>query len=152
MKTRPFIALLAGLCIQGSPALAQEFDPAVTTTSDDLQPAPTCFTLVSPSSSCLLVAPAVINPTAPAFDVVDLNGAWTDGGNNILYFRIYGEGNPVFVDMSLVNRPDGFGVFVDAKTMTVVFPDDRDYTGTLVTPTTIRWSNNTFWYKLPNAQ
>jgi hypothetical protein len=36
---------------------------------------------------------------------------------------------------------------VDASTIAVVFPDDRDYTGTLVNGSTIQWSNNTVWTK-----
>jgi hypothetical protein len=47
-----------------------------------------------------------------------------------------------------VNRPDGFGYFVSASTIAIVFPDDREYTGTLeANGRTIRWSNNTVWNK-----
>jgi hypothetical protein len=36
---------------------------------------------------------------------------------------------------------------VDANTIAVVFPDDRDYTGKIENGNTIRWSNNTVWTK-----
>ncbi|HET8937977.1 MAG TPA: hypothetical protein VFN67_31250 [Polyangiales bacterium] len=49
--------------------------------------------------------------------------------------------------MSLLNRPDGFGYMVDAHTIMVVFPDDRDYTGHIENNNSIRWSKNTVWTK-----
>jgi hypothetical protein len=51
--------------------------------------------------------------------------------------------------LSLLNRPDGFGYFLNNGTIAIVFPDDRDYTGAIeANGRTIRWSNNTVWNKL----
>jgi hypothetical protein len=162
MKTRAFALVLITLGLQGSLAPAQTFVaapvllPAASADAvmaDDFLPAtaaaagPTCFKLQDPAGSCLLVGNTVVNPAAPAFNLVDLNGAWAGPGNETPYIYIYGDGNPIFVEMSLLNRPDGFGYFVDSDTIVVVFPDDRDYTGTLINSTTILWSNNTTWRK-----
>ena len=55
----------------------------------------------------------------------------------------------ITVDLSLLNRPDGFGYLKSASTLAIVFPDDRDYTGTIdANGRTIRWSNDTVWNKL----
>ena len=146
MKTRALALALTGLFAQSSLALGQTFE-----TDSELvpsgAPAPTCFEIIDQNNSCLLVGSNVINYGAPRFNLVDLNGAWTDGLYT-LYIYIYGEGNPIFVEMSLTNRPDGFGFFTDADTFEVVFPDDDSYVGTLTNPTTITWSNNTVWHKL----
>jgi hypothetical protein len=145
MKTPIFALALLTLVSQGFPAPAQTF-----VADADLSvapPAPTCFKLQDPERSCLLVGNAVVDYESPRFNLVDLNGAWAGPGNETPYIYIYGEGNPIFVEMSLLNRPDGFGYFVDHDTIVVLFPDDRDYTGTLVDSNTIVWSNNTVWRK-----
>jgi hypothetical protein len=144
MKNRIFALSLIALALQGVPAPAQTFVAA------DLPvpaPAPTCFKLQDPNGSCLLVGDAVVDYNSPRFNLVDLNGAWAGPGNETPYIFIYGEGNPIFVEMGLLNRPDGFGYFVDKNTIAVLFPDDQDYTGTLIDSKTILWSNNTIWRK-----
>jgi hypothetical protein len=77
--------------------------------------------------------------------VFDLNGTWTDGGP---WIAVLFEG-PVSltVDMSDFDRPTAQGTIIDSSTITVTFPDDHTYTGTLVSPRTIRWSNGSTWTK-----
>jgi len=150
MKTRVFVPALAGLALYSSLALAE--DPRLETQAEDLQSAPTCFKLEQPANSCALVGKPIVNYVAPAFHVVDLNGAWAGPSNESPYIYFYGDsqyasGYTIAVDMSLLNRPDGFGYMVDATTIAIVFPDDRDYTGTIENGNTIRWSNNTVWTK-----
>lgn len=143
MKTRVIGLALLALSAQSTLALGQTSEPD----PDFVPSGPTCFELIDQEDRCLLVGNNVVNPDRPRFNEVDLNGAWTDGLYT-LYIYIYGEGNPIFVEMSLVNRPDGFGYFIDSDTFEVVFPDDNSYVGTLTSPTTISWSNNTTWRKL----
>jgi len=159
MKTAIFALSLITLALQGSLAPAQTFvaDADLFAADEDLFEAeadlsaallaPTCFKLQDPKRSCLLVGNTVVDYKSPRFNLVELNGAWAGPGNETPYIYIYGEGNPIFVEMSLLNRPDGFGYFVDQDTIVVVFPDDRDYTGTLLDSNTILWSNNTIWRK-----
>jgi hypothetical protein len=116
------------------------------------QPAVTCLKLEQPADSCVIVSKPIVNYVAPAFNVVDLNGAWAGPGDERPYIYLYGDpqygaGYTIMVDMSLLSRPDGFGYMLDATTIVVVFPDDRDYTGTIENGSTIRWSNNSVWTK-----
>jgi hypothetical protein len=75
----------------------------------------------------------------------DLNGNWTDGSPWIAVI----SAGPVSltVDMSDYERPNAHGNIIDSSTITVTFPDDRGYTGTLIDPRTIRWSNGSTWTK-----
>jgi hypothetical protein len=75
----------------------------------------------------------------------DLNGSWSDGSPWIAV--IYEGPSALKVDMSDFDRPNAHGTIVDASTITVTFPDDRTYTGTLESPKTIRWSNGSTWTK-----
>ncbi len=85
--------------------------------------------------------------------VFDLNGTWTDGSP---WIAIIFEG-PVSltVDMSDFDRPTAHGTIMPlgprdhrrSSTITVTFPDDKTYTGTLVSPRTIMWSNGSTWTK-----
>jgi len=86
-------------------------------------------------------AAAVAHPTTD----FDLNGTYADAGNNLATIR--NTGTVVIVDLAAPGRPDGHGVVVDHATIFVDFPDDRSYTGVLVAPGTIRWSNSTEWTK-----
>jgi hypothetical protein len=152
MKTPLFALSLITFALQGAPAPAQTFaadaQSFVADADSSAAPAaPTCFKLQDPTRSCLLVGNTVVDYQSPHFKLVDLNGAWAGPGNETPYIYIYGEGNPIFVEMSLLNRPDGFGYFVDQDTIVVVFPDDRDYTGTLIDSNTILWSNDSIWRK-----
>lgn len=127
-------------------------DPRVTIRSEDLQSAVTCYKLVSPADQCAIVGKPIVNFVNPVFNVIDLNGAWAGPGDERPYIYLYGDaqysaGYTLAIDMSLLNRPDGFGYFIDETTIQVVFPDDADYTGTVDANGTIHWSNNTVWTK-----
>jgi hypothetical protein len=47
--------------------------------------------------------------------------------------------------MSDFDRPAAHGTIIDNSTIKVTFPDDQTYTGTLVGPNAIRWSNGSTW-------
>jgi hypothetical protein len=79
--------------------------------------------------------------------VLDLNGNWTDGGPRIAV--IFEGPSSINVDMSDFDRPTAHGSIVDASTISVTFPDDQTYTGQLVPPNTIGWSNGSTWTKTP---
>jgi hypothetical protein len=75
--------------------------------------------------------------------VFDLNGSWTDGSP---WIAIIHEGRTsLTVDMSDFDRPAAHGTIIDNSTIQVTFPDDQTYTGTLVGPNAIRWSNGSTW-------
>jgi hypothetical protein len=75
----------------------------------------------------------------------DLNGSWTDGSP---WIAIIFEGpSSLKVDMSDYDRPNAQGTIVNSSTIKVTFPDDHAYTGTLVSPGTIKWSNGSSWTK-----
>jgi hypothetical protein len=79
--------------------------------------------------------------------IFDLNGNWTDGSP---WIAIINEGPAsLTVDMSDFDRPTAHGSIVNSSSITVTFPDDRTYTGTLQAPNTIRWSNGSTWTKKP---
>jgi hypothetical protein len=133
-------------------ALAQAQEGGIVGPQTSQYPATTCYKLAQEHSACLVVGPSVLDYDHPRFHVVDLNGAWTDASNAQPYIYFYADssysaGYTIRVDMSLLNRPDAFGYMVDANTMAIVFPDDRDYTGKIENGNTIRWSNNTVWTK-----
>jgi hypothetical protein len=88
----------------------------------------------------LFLKPAVIAT------VLDLNGRWTDGSTRSA--AISRGLDALTVDMSAYGRPAAHGSVTGASTITVTFPDDRTYTGTLQSPRTIRWSNGSTWTKL----
>jgi hypothetical protein len=75
----------------------------------------------------------------------DLNGRWTDGSPWVAV--IFAGPESLAVDMSDFERPNANGKIIDTSTITVTFPDDHAYTGTLVAPSTIRWSNGSTWTK-----
>ncbi len=81
--------------------------------------------------------------------IIDLNGGWMSGG--VLGPRIKVEGNLLSVDMSALNRPNATGNIVNGSTISVSFPDDKTYIGTLQQPDTIRWSNNSTWTKFDRS-
>jgi hypothetical protein len=78
--------------------------------------------------------------------VIDLNGRWTDGSPRRAV--VSSAFTSLTIDMSAFNRPAAHGSILNASTITVIFPDDRSYTGTLQPPNTIRWSNGTSWRKV----
>ena len=161
MKTRLLVSVLA-LVTLTSAAFAEDtaqLAPIGITKGDIVGPLPpvvgsiACYALVDEPNFCVVPeTPHVVNYTVP-FNVIDLNGEWVGPSGERPYIYLYSEPNAgagytIHVDMSLLNRPDAFGYFVNASTLVVVFPDDRDYTGTIdANGRTIGWSNNTVWNK-----
>jgi len=86
------------------------------------------------------LAPATIHT------VLDLNGRWTDGSPRSAL--ISAAFTSLTVDMSAWHRPAAHGTIGNSSTITVTFPDDKTYTGTLQAPNLIRWSNGSAWRKL----
>jgi hypothetical protein len=85
---------------------------------------------------------------------LDLNGNWTDGSTRLadgstLSARIYVGLRRIAIDMSAFGRPNASGFIDGSSAITVTFPDDRQYTGQLRPPNTIRWSNGSIWTKMP---
>ena len=78
--------------------------------------------------------------------VLNLAGDWTAGGAAVA--RISIDVQDLTVDMSAFHRPKAHGSIVDWDKITVKFPDDGQFTGTLEAPRRIRWSNNTVWTKV----
>lgn len=78
--------------------------------------------------------------------VVELNGNWTDGSHKNAVIAV--KFKSLNVDMSAFNRPAAHGSVTDISTITVTFPDDKTYIGTLEAPRTIRWSNGSSWTKV----
>ena len=78
--------------------------------------------------------------------IFDLSGSWAAGGSPGP--KIRRSDNTLTIDMSAFGRPPATGSVVDEHTITATFPDDATYTGTLVPPGTITWSNHTSWTKL----
>jgi hypothetical protein len=157
---KAFVPVLVYVVTLASGAMAQNFQlaaevaaPQLGIATADLAPAGvTCFKLEQPANSCVIASKPIVNYVTPNFNVIDLNGAWVGPGGERPYIYLYGDsqyssGYTIMVDMTLLNRPDGFGYLVDASTIAVVFPDDRDYTGTIVDGS-IHWSNNSVWTKL----
>ena len=75
----------------------------------------------------------------------DLNGSWTDGSPWVAV--IFAGPVSLTIDMSDFERPNANGKIIDSSSIAVTFPDDHAYTGTLIAPNTIRWSNGSTWTK-----
>lgn len=151
------LTFLASFALAASSALAQEApEDSNTGIVGPLPPTGVnCYKLQDQPNRCVIATkPSTINYQTPTFNVIDLNGAWQDGSGKRPYIYVYGDsnagaGHSIAFDLSLLNRPDGFGYISDATTLIAVFPDDRDYTGTIeANGKQIRWSNNTVWTKL----
>jgi hypothetical protein len=84
----------------------------------------------------------------PVATIFDLNGTWTDGPGRGPGPVISVLHQSISVNMSAFGRPTASGHVIDAHHITVTFPDDRTYTGVLLTPGTILWSNDSTWTKL----
>jgi hypothetical protein len=78
--------------------------------------------------------------------LIDLTGQWAAGGVPGPVISV--TGNSISIDMSANKRPTALGSFVTSSSITVNFPDDKTYTGTLQPPNTIHWSNNSAWTKV----
>lgn len=154
MKTRTFVTF-AGLALFASSALAQETGISREDIVGPYSPpvGVACFKLQDPQSQCVVAGNPIINYEHPKLNVIDLNGGWMDQGGNRPYIYLYGDSNyssgyTIAVDLFLSNRPDGVGYIVDGSTISVYFPDDKDYTGKIEqNGRVIRWSNNTVWTK-----
>jgi hypothetical protein len=97
-------------------------------------------------------APAVAAAPDPVTTVFDLNGTYS--GPESTLPKITRIGDKLTVDMSALGRPTASGTVVDGETISVTFPDDANYVGTLALPGTIKWSNRSTWYKtrpVPNV-
>jgi len=57
------------------------------------------------------------------------------------------SGSRLTVDMSAYRRPTATGRITAPATASVRFPDDATFTGVLVSPSCIQWSNGTTWTK-----
>jgi hypothetical protein len=77
--------------------------------------------------------------------IFDLNGNWSDGSPWIAI--IFAGPVSLTTDMSDFDRPTAHGKIINSTTITMTFPDDREYTGTLIAPRTLRWSNGSSWTK-----
>jgi hypothetical protein len=100
------------------------------------------------------VAPAVAataayaSPAAPAaVPAFSLNGPWTDNGTSKPVITVSSTGS-ILVDMSALHRPNATGTVLSSTAISVTFPDAATYTGTLVAPNLIRWSNGATWEKV----
>lgn len=162
MKTRLFVLLITASVTLPSAAFAQDtasLAPTGIAQGDIVGPLPplrglACYKLVDEPNFCVQPdSPRIVNHTIP-LNVIDLNGGWVDPNGVHPYIYLYHEpaasgGYALTIDLSLVNRPDGFGYFVNGSTIAIVFPDDREYSATIDPDgRTIRWSNNTVWTKL----
>ena len=85
---------------------------------------------------------------APATTIFDLNGTWTDGPGRGPGPIITVLDRTIKVNMRAFNRDSALGSVIDDTHITVTFPDDATYTGQLLLPHTILWSNNSTWTKL----
>ncbi len=81
--------------------------------------------------------------------LLDLNGGWTAGGPEVALITVMGSS--LTIDMSAFHRPAASGSIVDSSTITVTFPDDNTYTGTLQSSGAIQWSSGSAWTKLTVA-
>ncbi len=81
--------------------------------------------------------------------VVNLNGNWTDGSSRSAVISV--DFSSLTVDMSGFNRPTAHGTVVDGSSIKVTFPDDKTYTGQIVSPNKIVWSNGSSWTKIVNT-
>ena len=113
---------------------------------------PTAFTVEGPNSQHVVYRGTdghiheIRWTPAPVRTTIDLNGRWTAGGpQNIVISAAF---SLIAVDMSQFGRPPAHGFILDGSTISVTFPDDATYTGTLHAPATIRWSNGSAWRKV----
>lgn len=95
------------------------------------------------AATALSATPAAAG--APTTTVFKLDGTYLAIGSTLPI--ISRNGDALTVDMSSLGRPAAHGSVIDSDSITVTFPDDATYDGTLVEPGTIRWSNQTLWHK-----
>lgn len=98
-------------------------------------------------------AHAAATPAAATALIFDINGTFSDTGT--ARPKIKNVDDILTVDMSSQGRPTATGVVINSDTILVTFPDDGTYSAKLRLPGTIRWSNNSNWYKtkpVPNVK
>lgn len=83
--------------------------------------------------------------------IVTVHGLWSAGGPQKIRIMVLSN-NLLNVSMSAFHRPTAHGSILNASTITVTFPDDKTYTGTLQPPNTIRWSNGTAWRRVGDVE
>jgi hypothetical protein len=84
----------------------------------------------------------------PFTSLVDLNGHWVRTGTSTPVMNLSVAGKFISIDMP-APRPRARGYVLDFADIFVDFPDDTAYTGRLVLPNQIQWSNNSIWQKVP---
>jgi hypothetical protein len=102
--------------------------------------------LVRPPGAPLIGSLGLYGAVVLGVPAIDLNGTWTDGRGPGPVISV--QGTAITVDMSRFNRPTAHGTVIDERHISVTFPDDRTYTGQLVLPDEIVWSNGSAWQKL----
>lgn len=149
MNTFASITVFASMLSLGAAAYAQDNGGIVGPMPR--KPATNCYKLQNDDKACVVAGPVVVDIEHPRFKVVDLNGAWKNPNDLIPYIYIYADpqragGYTITIDQSLFNMPDAFGYFVDSDTISMVFPDQGDFTGE-IGDGKIYWSNGTVWTK-----
>jgi hypothetical protein len=102
--------------------------------------------LVRPAGDPQIGSLGFYGVTAPDPTIFNLNGSWTAGSGPRPVISM--NGVAITVDMSAFHRPAAHGSVIDTSVITVTFPDDATYTGQLVAPNVIRWSNGSAWTKV----
>jgi hypothetical protein len=101
---------------------------------------------VAAPASARPASKSVIPVMARITTVFDLNGTYTDGRS--ARPRVTDVSDILTIDMSSQHRPPATGLVINADTIQVTFPDDATYSGKLLAPGLIRWSNGSAWQKL----
>lgn len=83
--------------------------------------------------------------------VLPVQGIWSAGDSKTIRIMVLDD-NYLNVSMSAYRRPKAHGSILNASTITVTFPDDQTYTGTLQPPDKIRWSNGTVWRRMYDVE
>jgi hypothetical protein len=82
--------------------------------------------------------------------LVPLAGHWVAAGTSTPVMNVSLTGKFISIDMP-PGRQKARGYVLDFADIFVDFPDDAGYTGRLVFPGKIQWSNNSIWQKAPLA-
>lgn len=88
---------------------------------------------------------------SPLTTLVDLDGHWVGAGNSTPVMNVSVTGRSISIDMPS-GRPKARGYVLDFADIFVDFPDDAGYTGRLVFPGKIQWSNNSIWQSVPTVR
>jgi hypothetical protein len=85
---------------------------------------------------------------SPVTALVDLYGHWVTPGTSTPVMNVSLTGKFISIDMP-PGRQKARGYVLDFADIFVDFPDDASYTGRLVLPNKIQWSNNSTWQRVP---